>query len=633
MSSVSLSWTKSVKTTCPVFSPTPAEFSRSLYRYLETLDFGKSTACVINPPSIFTVTDQDYSRLDDLIVTSAVTQTIHTTPIPGFFQFSSTDGPSTLSVRDILRSKKPTSPAHFWKRLSVRGPQVYGSDFSGTLFKSDDHLWQLNSLTYLFDLLPYPIPGVSTPFLYFGSAKSCFPMHTEDLDLPFVNFLHSGYPKVWYVVHRGSSTSKLSALAAQLDSQIIPQHFSCKNVLRHKDMLLTPAFLTANGISFDTIVQKPGHFVISLSRSYHMGLNTGPNIAEAVNFATDSWVPYGRNAVSCSCGRIQTPLQIPFLELFNRLSALESATSRLEARVNSLESLFSFQNHPFPSASSNFLPQVQDVGAELPSDLTSPVPSTSALPNPRGHSPDLSSNPTFPVPSTSALPIPRVYSPELPILIHFSDIHPVSPLGQNPIPPLLESVPSPVFPSTVPLNPFPPDSPSIMTHDLPLPLLPAETSSVSPVPVTPIPGSLFSFEYDSSTDSSHSSSTVSVNPSSPLLSIHDPSPDSPIATATGSSSLVATTRSHRFFCTLCSTPFASNFSLIRHQKKQHSILPVPSSRPPPRFLCPKCSVGLSTKYNLHRHLRTCRSTIGKNIRLYVSINITVLSRFGLSPAL
>ena len=404
MSTVSFSWMDDVKTDCPIFSPSPEEFSVGLSEYFKTLDLGHSTACLVNPPSTFTVTQQDYSNLDDLIIPTAVTQTIHSTHRDGFFLFSSKDGPRTWSVHRILHSKQPISPDSFWSGLSARTTRVYGADFPMSLFGENDHLWQLNSLTYLFDRFPHPMPGISTPFVYFGSAGSCFPMHTEDLDLPYVNFLHAGCPKVWYVVHR-TSTHRLLSLAARLDQELIPRPNFCKNVLRHKDMLLTPALLSAEGISFDTIVQTPGQFVIGDSFSFHEGFNSGFNLAEAVNFATDAWIPYGRKAIRCSCNRVQNPLQMPYLDLVAEVSDLKSANIRLqeqnqrlearfEARLNSLESQFFSQNHPLPTVSPSFLPQVV-------------VPSTSALPIPHSHSLDLPPNRTSPIPSISALPIPQ----------------------------------------------------------------------------------------------------------------------------------------------------------------------------------------------------------------------------------
>ena len=43
--------------------------------------------------------------------------------------------------------------------------------------------------------LSIDIPGVNSPYLYFGAWKSMFAWHTEDLDLNAVNYLHTGEPK------------------------------------------------------------------------------------------------------------------------------------------------------------------------------------------------------------------------------------------------------------------------------------------------------------------------------------------------------------------------------------------------------------------------------------------------------
>lgn len=47
--------------------------------------------------------------------------------------------------------------------------------------------------------------------------------------------------------------------------------------------------------------QCENEFVVINTGAYHAGFNTGFNCAEAVNFATPSWIPVGKNAIQCEC--------------------------------------------------------------------------------------------------------------------------------------------------------------------------------------------------------------------------------------------------------------------------------------------------------------------------------------------
>ena len=49
------------------------------------------------------------------------------------------------------------------------------------------------------------------------------------------------------------------------------------------------------------MVQRPGEFMITFADSYHIRFNHGFNCAEAINFATPSWVELGQKASRFYC--------------------------------------------------------------------------------------------------------------------------------------------------------------------------------------------------------------------------------------------------------------------------------------------------------------------------------------------
>ena len=197
----------------------------------------------------------------------------------------------------------------FWKRLGpTMKPPIYGADMEGTLFKKSDYCcgWNISQLHSCLELLQYDqpddhkggIPGVTTPYLYFGMWASVFCAHTEDMNLLSINFLHAGAPKVWYAIAAGED--------AQRFEQFCEGHYhharsSCPEYMRHKRAMVSPAILKKAGIQFTTAVQYPGDAIITFPGGYHFGFNTGFNVAEATNFAVPEWIPYGRRANVCLC--------------------------------------------------------------------------------------------------------------------------------------------------------------------------------------------------------------------------------------------------------------------------------------------------------------------------------------------
>ena len=88
----------------------------------------------------------------------------------------------------------------YWKNITYKTP-LYGADVAGSVFDDDVHTWNIGCLpSILNDLVEeykVRIPGVNTPYLYFGMWKATFAWHTEDMDLFSINYIHYGAPKTW----------------------------------------------------------------------------------------------------------------------------------------------------------------------------------------------------------------------------------------------------------------------------------------------------------------------------------------------------------------------------------------------------------------------------------------------------
>lgn len=49
------------------------------------------------------------------------------------------------------------------------------------------------------------------------------------------------------------------------------------------------------------VIQEKGEGIVLLPNAAHSGGNLGPNLAEACNFGTNNWIPYGCVSLNCPC--------------------------------------------------------------------------------------------------------------------------------------------------------------------------------------------------------------------------------------------------------------------------------------------------------------------------------------------
>ncbi|CAK3855499.1 DNA damage-responsive transcriptional repressor RPH1 [Lecanosticta acicola] len=185
----------------------------------------------------------------------------------------------------------------YWKSLAFNQP-MYAADMPGSLFEDKTTSWNVAHLENLLDVLGTKVPGVNTAYLYMGMWKATFAWHLEDVDLYSINYIHFGAPKQWYSISQEDARKFERAM-----KQIWPVDAkNCDQFLRHKTYLISPDVLQKQyGVKVNKLVHYEGEFVITFPYGYHSGYNIGYNCAESVNFATESWLEFGRIARKCNC--------------------------------------------------------------------------------------------------------------------------------------------------------------------------------------------------------------------------------------------------------------------------------------------------------------------------------------------
>lgn len=118
----------------------------------------------------------------------------------------------------------------FWRNCGFGAPAMYGADMegrtrgpifffynsvnkypTGSLFTDKTKSWNVAHLPSLLSrLLPSSsngLPGVNTPYLYFGMWRATFAWHVEDMDLFSINYIHFGAGKFWYAVPQARASA------------------------------------------------------------------------------------------------------------------------------------------------------------------------------------------------------------------------------------------------------------------------------------------------------------------------------------------------------------------------------------------------------------------------------------------
>ncbi|KIW03577.1 uncharacterized protein PV09_05332 [Verruconis gallopava] len=162
------------------------------------------------------------------------------------------------------------------------------------------------------DKLSY-IAGVNTPYGYYSRGISHFGAHVEDWHFASYNVLFAGQVKLWIAVKPSSK-----ALFERKIRELFPEIGTCVQFVRHLAINIAPATLRKWGVEHFFVPQKPGQIVAVSGYTYHWGINTGQNYAEAINFCIEkNWVApeeFKNCYRGCGIADDMIPLPKPVLE-------------------------------------------------------------------------------------------------------------------------------------------------------------------------------------------------------------------------------------------------------------------------------------------------------------------------------
>jgi histone demethylase JARID1 len=192
--------------------------------------------------------------------------------------------------------------------LSERGRSVYGiRDPEKVMlpepkFGTEDYYketwWNTNNIPWAPDSVlrhvKVGINGINVPWMYYGSLFTTFCWHNEDNYLYSINYHHTGAPKQWYGVP--GTQKDAEGLEKVFKNYLSMKMRDVPDLLHHITTMFSPRLLQKAEVPIYKLLQHEGEFVVTFPRAFHGGFSMGPNIGEAVNFATHDWIAHGADA-------------------------------------------------------------------------------------------------------------------------------------------------------------------------------------------------------------------------------------------------------------------------------------------------------------------------------------------------
>lgn len=138
--------------------------------------------------------DSDTEAQDDVPALETSSHTTHSTPeriaTPGsealdpFYETVDLKKdwlPEGVETADYTVQGCANVERKFWKTIGMGRSSWYGADLAGSLFADPETPWNVATLPNLLRRMKNKLPGVNTPYLYFGMWRAAFSWHVEDV--------------------------------------------------------------------------------------------------------------------------------------------------------------------------------------------------------------------------------------------------------------------------------------------------------------------------------------------------------------------------------------------------------------------------------------------------------------------
>jgi len=238
----------------------------------------------------------------------------------------------------IFRNEEPphhTVEDEYWKIVADKdvhmqvcqgsidtGLEGYGFPIRNSSFSS--HSWNLKVLTNNPRSILRAmgrVMGVTQPTLHVGMLFTTGCWYRDPHGLPWIEYLHSGAPKIWYGIPDDHSLAFYTAM-----KQLVPTF--CKNRkiwLPSDTTMVSPSLLVKHGVSVSRAVQQPGQFVVVFPKSYTSSLCTGYCVSESVYYAPVDWLA-DVDSVFKDIKDSQEPMMFPLEKMLFALAVDSRAT-------------------------------------------------------------------------------------------------------------------------------------------------------------------------------------------------------------------------------------------------------------------------------------------------------------------